>query len=314
MAIESFGTSRTILNHSIEILIRHRKLMVFPLLTLFAIAAGLSLLVAPLLLDASTTEIWHGLWHSADVDSRTVTSVHAARTAVEGIWRDVPKLIELAVLYFVGMFVLTFIRAAFCNEIIAAMNGDSVSILRGLARANSMLPAIFGWSLLSGGVGSVVRMAEDNVGFVGRWIVSLLGLSWSAASVFVIPAMLKEPRSRSPITYLRISTKLIRRVWGESVIGYMDVSSLPGTRGRSPSFWRDALLFTWAGLTAIYMMGMLADSLRMGVLAGLLLLLLLYPLAVLFQVFQCGLYVYATEGVAPGSFDPDTFDRVWTVK
>jgi hypothetical protein len=32
------------------------------------------------------------------------------------------------------------------------------------------------------------------------------------------------------------------------------------------------------------------------------------------QIFECGLYVYATEGVAPGTFDESTFDRAWSVR
>jgi hypothetical protein len=32
------------------------------------------------------------------------------------------------------------------------------------------------------------------------------------------------------------------------------------------------------------------------------------------QIFECGLYVYATEGVAPGTFNEGVFDRVWILK
>jgi hypothetical protein len=32
------------------------------------------------------------------------------------------------------------------------------------------------------------------------------------------------------------------------------------------------------------------------------------------KVFKCGLYIYATEGVAPGTFDEADFKNAWTVK
>ena len=49
------------------------------------------------------------------------------------------------------------------------------------------LADILAWSLCTGLIGLAIRTLEARVGVVGRWIVGLIGLAWSVASVFAVP-------------------------------------------------------------------------------------------------------------------------------
>lgn len=305
-----FGVSATIIRHSYEILEQNPKLLVFVLLNVLGMLVALVFFFAPVALGVTTADLWLGLWNPAQVHDPAVVSLRAAKEAARGIWRNGPLFGELAGIYLLGMFFLTFVNTAFCSQVIAAMNGDRVSVRRGLAEANARLPAIVAWALLTSTIGIVLRLIAERVAFVGRSIVGLLGISWSVASVFVIPVLLHEPRTRSPFAYLKISAALIRRVWGEGVAGFMDVEALSGRL----SGFRTFMLFVVMPLVAIGMMAAMADSLRVFFFPALLVYIVGMLANQFYQVFVCGLYVYATQGVAPGSFDAETFDRVWTAR
>jgi len=297
--MEKLRTTLTIFRHSLQVLGRNPRLLVFPLVSLFAVGAVYIFFFVPLTLHKSLSQAWHALgdplsgweslgpWHIAiDAQGNPVT--------------DIP-VFGLAVYYLIAMFVMTFINVALYSQIIAALNGGRVSVSRGLVIACARVPSIAQWSLFAGSIGVILRALQGTVDLLGKWILGSAGLAWSAASVFVIPVMINEPRTRSPFAYLKISTKLIRRVWGEGIIGL-------GGLGMATALVFVALLAIELSLLTVIEHPM--QVVIFSALAGLGVFSLLY---LAWQIFECGLYVYASEGVAPGSFDEKTFERVWTV-
>lgn len=281
-------TSLTIIRHSFGIMIRHPMLLAFP--AVGALAGWLAY------------EFFLGPRMEAEFAAR-----REQWNPEEG-WQWMPfgradgDFPELAAFYLLSMFFATFLNVALYSQIIAVMNGGRVSVLRGLALASARVPAIAGWSLLAGTVGLILRAIQERTGFLGRWIAGVAGISWSAASVFVIPVIINEPRTRNPLDYLRISSALLRRVWGEGVIGLAGVVML-------------------AVLVALCLM---AFSLGVSSVAGVMRMQMMYAFAIgtgvtfilfylAWQIFECALYVYATEGVAPGTFDEELFQRAWVV-
>ena len=79
------------------------------------------------------------------------------------------------------------------------------------------------WSLFTGAVGLLIRAIEQRVGIVGRWIVGLIGLAWSVASVFVVPVIVVETKTTNPLRFLKTSAPLLKKTWGESLLGYLGV-------------------------------------------------------------------------------------------
>ena len=214
----------------------------------------------------------------------------------------------LLAVYFGSMFLTTFFNVAFYSEIIAALNGHGVSVRRGLSLARSRFPAILAWTLLAGAVGWIIRRIEQRLPFAVRMVTGFIGMAWSVAAVFAIPVIIQEPNMRNPVRILRQSALALKRTWGESVNGYagyavgsmamvlwimLPVGMACFTRLSISSFW----FVIMAGI--IWVLGLVF----LGCLSG-----------VVGHVYQCALYVYATEGVVPESYNQQMLDMAWEVK
>lgn len=295
-----FETARTIVVHALVLVRQQKALLLFPLLHVAATIGIVAFFVLPLTLHVSVVDIWHFF-------SGVSTAPHARigdPAALRGVIPD-PRptflFLSLAAVYLISVFLATFINVAFYGEILNALNGKGASISRGLGLAATKIRSIVAWSLLVGTVGIVFKAIEDKLGYVGQWIAGLLGISWSVASVFVIPVMIRETRQAGPIEYLRISAKLIRRSWGEGVIGFAGITLVRLVVIALAVFVISRIVF-WIG------------SLQAAVVGVLLLAGVIYLFTIAMQVFRCSLYIYATEGIAPGTLDENFLNRSWTVK
>jgi hypothetical protein len=282
-------TANDIIGQSSYVLGRHRKLLVFPLISVVALYVIFMYFLGPLMFHTTSAELGYAFWR---------TDRHGLPAGTSS-FRDLPYG-WLAVTHLVVMFVATFMNFAFYSQVIQALNGGQVSVARGFKLALARLPTILAWSLFAGTLGVLLRMLQERLPLVGQWITGLLGFAGSVAAALVIPVMLNEPRA-SPIGYLRISASLVKRVWGEGLIGMAGIT-MAGIFLMVP-----VMLFT-----AIFGMAtQLHWITSLGILAVVGISLLLESLT---GIFRCGLYIYATEGVPPGPFDADTLNRVWTVK
>jgi hypothetical protein len=283
--MEKLHTSLNIIRHSLVVLIRHPQLLWF-----VAIELALGYLAYR--------------FYFTPVFETSTEAMRSAASSGQG-WDGNPAahfpygMIALA--YLPGMFLATFFNVALYSQILQALNGGQVSLARGLALAREKLPAIIAWSLLAGTVGMLLRLLQERTGPLGRWIAGLVGFTWSAASAFVVPVIINEPGRRRPIAYLQISAALLKRVWGEGAIAFAGI----GLIGLVAALVLIAIgSATYAisdqNLVLVYPM----------VIVSYLIFALLY---MVWRVFECGLYIYASEGVAPGTFDEELFQRAWVV-
>jgi hypothetical protein len=214
----------------------------------------------------------------------------------------------LAVVYLASMFWATFFNVAFYHEIMAAFRGDSVSLGRGLSFAATRWRAILGWSLLAGVVGLLIRALEQRLDFVGRWMVSLIGVAWSVASVFAIPVLVEETPTENPITVLRRSAQVLRQTWGESLIGYVGASLgegvlIFGVLLVSLPFGVYAALNGHPEVLFVGMMGWILFTVCVSYIVG-----------VAKQLFRGALYLYATKGEMVEPYTQEMFDGAWKLK
>ena len=100
------------------------------------------------------------------------------------------------------------------------MAGEEVSLRRGFALAWQRIQTILAWSLFAGSIGVLIQLLSERLGFIGKFMLRLVGFTWSVASAFVIPIMIRN-ESANPIVLLRSSATTIRKTWGEFVIGYV---------------------------------------------------------------------------------------------
>jgi hypothetical protein len=213
----------------------------------------------------------------------------------------------VAVIYLVAMFFATFFTVAFYSEILHALNGEDVEILRGLLFAGTKIPSILIWSLFAGLIGYLIRTLEEKVGLFGKIIFSIIGIAWSVASIFVIPFIITET-SANPFHLLRQSADTLKKTWGESLIGYVGIQ-LGGIV---------VLIFSLVMLGGAVFIAIKLQSVSFMITAIALwfigILVFSYLATVANHIYRCALYLFAAEGKIPTPFDQTAMQSAWKMK
>jgi hypothetical protein len=69
--------------------------------------------------------------------------------------------------------------------------------------------------MLAATVGTILRLLEENFGWLGKLVISLVGVAWSIATFFVVPVIAYE--NVGPFDALKRSTTMMKNKWGESI-------------------------------------------------------------------------------------------------
>jgi len=322
-----FGAAWQLVRQSLAVLMAEKRLLFFPLVTGVLTLVVFLFFLAPVVLQPSGHSYLEAEHWETVVGSilPTATSPAEAGGGSPGAMPDEAPgesvefsawfLGYLTVLYLASMFLLTFFNTAFFNEIIHALNGQRVSILGGLRFALTRLKPIATWSLFAGVVGLLIQRLEHQLGFFARWIVGLIGIVWSVASVFAVPVLIRDENPTKPFEVLKKSAKLIKARWGEGLIGYV------GLRGAGVAFAAAVILF-YAVLLAVLvpwvdrawpsLLGPVVAAIVVAWFASI--VLVGYLASLVNKVFQCALYIYAAEGAIPGTFDERLLDTAWKVR
>jgi hypothetical protein len=322
--------SEKLLKAAFAVLFREKKLLLFPIIASCITLAFALFFFAPIAFYPTghsyfSAAHWHmvgeNVRHNYAPPSPRYTNDQIASGQMQhDMWKNIAtsfmgggrvifqnwwSALSFAAYYFTLMFLGTFFNVAFYHEIMQVLNGNAVSVLRGYRFAKTRWRAILWWSLLAGLVGYLIRIIEQRVGFLGKFITALIGFAWSLASIFVIPTLVRDTETTNPLQLLRNSAGTLKRTWGETVIGFV-------------------------GMEAVLIFFMLPIFLAIGFISGfthqtispllmfLAMFLMIFPLSwivnVVNSVYRCALYIYATEGVVPGTFDKELLDSAWKVK
>ena len=210
-----------------------------------------------------------------------------------------------ATIYFGSMYLATFFNVAFYKQILNALKEEPVSIGAGLRFALTKWRAILAWTLFAGLVGYLIKNLEQRSGLIGQWVLRLLGTAWSIACVFVIPVIITEAKASNPFAVLKQSALILKKTWGESLIGYAGVS-FGGGLVAMVSLLSVALgvgiclaLHAYLAIIAVVLLW-LATMVVWG-----------YLLNVAGQIFRCALYLYATEGTLPQPYTEEMAAMAW---
>ena len=320
--------SGRLLKASFAVLFREKKLLLFPLIATVLAAMVALFFIAPVMLyptghSYTSAAHWSALADKAahflptgkphEKHGEFAAGMHPYSAMISSDTWWVAPLFALA--YFTSMFLATFCNVAFYHEIMQALNGNAVSIRRGFRFAAARWRSVLLWSLFAGLVGYIINAIEERVGFLGKIITGFLGFAWSVACIFIIPTLVREEETINPVKLLRQSAGTLKRTWGELVVGFIGVELAFG--------FATLLLIVVALLTggvATFFIGAYFHLSAWWILLVVLgeWLLLAVPLSVIGSVanpvYRCALYVYATEGVVPESFDKELLDSAWKVK
>ncbi len=119
--------------------------------------------------------------------------------------------------YLSQYFVIFFFNAALVGAAMMRLDGGNPTLKDGMRIATSKIGVIAGYAFIAATVGMILRAIQERVGFIGRIIVGLIGVSWTLASYLVVPVLVA--RDVGPIDAVKESAMLLKKTWGENVIG-----------------------------------------------------------------------------------------------
>jgi hypothetical protein len=115
-----------------------------------------------------------------------------------------------------------FFNSALISVALKRLDGEDASVSDGLRMAWDNFPAILGYALIAATVGTLLRAIEERVGLIGRIVVALIGAGWTLATAMTLPVLVEE--NVGPIEAISRSLELLKRNWGENLIGNGGIS------------------------------------------------------------------------------------------
>jgi hypothetical protein len=303
--MDKFQRSWQLLKSSLAVIASNRSLLVFPIV-IFACTASIAVLfLAPPLLRPTghpylSGDHWNAIYHS--LVNTTGGPDHRQATFTPG------AALYFGGLYFVCMFIATFCNVAFYHEILKALGNEPVSIVRGLKFASTRLGAILLWTIFAGIVGFIIRMIEERLSWVGQIVGGLIGLAWSVASVFVIPVIVHDQSTNNPFTVLKNSAVILKRTWGEALIGYVGLGFVNTVVILGSVLFLGATFAASVFLHNFALIGVVGFGWLIAICCW------SYLTSVASNVYRGALYLYAAEGMVAAPYNQDMLNMAWKYK
>jgi hypothetical protein len=196
--------------------------------------------------------------------------------------------------YLVQYFIIFFFNSALVGAAMIRLDGGDPTVSDGLRIAGSRFMKILGYAAIAATVGLVLRLLEERLGLIGRWVVGLLGVAFTVATFLTVPVLVS--RDVGPIEAVKESAVLLKKTWGENIIG---------NTGMGLVF---SLLFLGVfGIGMLLMFGALqTGNTTLGILVLVTMIVagvgLVLVNAALQGVYSAALYRYATDGNVGESF------------
>ena len=261
-----------------RVLRKDRELLLIPVLSFLASIAVLALIWLPTLSAIDTS-------------------------ALEGERED-PGAVLLVVGIITAM-ALSIITVFFNGALVAGaherLSGGDPTVRSAVGRAFSRLPGLLPWAILTGTVGLILQAVRERAGWLGRFVVNMIGMAWKTATFLVVPAIVID--DHGAISGLKASAALLKRTWGENIAARVGFG----------------LLGFVAIIPAVLVVGATGAlggaALVLGILVAVpYLALVVVVLTALNAVFQTALYLYATTGSVPTGFDDSNLQASFSIR
>ena len=115
--------------------------------------------------------------------------------------------------YFALAFITVYFNVALLGAAQLSIAGKDTTLGDGLRVANAHIGKVVGWAVLTGTVGLLLGMLEQNKNF-GHIVRKILGTAWSVITYFVVPVMIFE--NQAPTAAIGRSIDIMKKSWGES--------------------------------------------------------------------------------------------------
>ena len=208
--------------------------------------------------------------------------------------------------YLVQYTVIFFANTALVGAALIRLRGGDPTVADGFRIASQRLGPILGYALISATVGMVLRAIAERAGFIGRIVISLIGFAWNIATYLVVPVLAAE--DIGPIDAVKRSTQLLKRTWGEQLVGNAGVGAVFG------------LMMFGVFLIGIplIVLAAISESLALVGIAVLLVVLAALALGVISStltgIYSAAVYRFAAEGEVAGGFSPEMIQSAFRTK
>ncbi len=218
-----------------------------------------------------------------------------------------PLLYVVAFLFYLVQYtVIFFFNSALVGAAMIRLDGGDPTLRDGLRIASGKIVPIIGYAAIAATVGMILRAIQERAGFVGRIVSGFLGVAWTVASFLVVPVLVS--RDIGPIDAVKESALLLKKTWGENLIGQGGVGLVFG------------LIFVAlviAGVAAIIGAAFTGSAIVIGVaVAAVVIALLVTALiqAALSGIYSAALYRYASGEGAVDGFDTRALEHAFATK
>ena len=189
-----FGRSWELIRLCWGVLQQDKELVVFPIVSGIAVVIVTASFIVP--------GIFTGYWESFVGDNGNV---------------PVSMWVLVVLFYLVEYLVIIFFNAALVSAAMVRLKGGDPTLGDGLRGAWSHIGAILGWAAISATVGLVLQALRERGGIGGAIVAGLGGMAWNIITFLVIPVLVVE--DVNPIEGIKRSASLLKKTWGEQIIG-----------------------------------------------------------------------------------------------
>jgi hypothetical protein len=261
-----------------RVLRKDRELLLIPILSFLASIAVLALIWLPTL---------------SAIDTSTLAGESEDPGAV------------LLVVGIITAMALSVISVFFNGALVAGaherLSGGDPTVRSAVGRAFSRLPGLLPWAILTGTIGLILQAARERAGWLGRFVVNMVGMAWQTATFLVVPAIVID--DHGAVSGLKASAALLKRTWGENIAARVGFGLL-GFVAIIP-----------AVLVVVATGALGGAALVLGILVSVpYLALVVVVLTALNAVFQTALYLYATTGSVPTGFDDSNLQASFSIR
>lgn len=278
--MERFRRSLELTRASFAVLRADKELLLFPLVSFLVLVVVLLTFAVPFILIAAGSET-----------NPTATNV---------------ELLVVGFLFYVVAYtVMFFFNTALVGSALIRLDGGDPKLRDGLRIAISRLPQIVAYAIIAATVGQILRWISERAGLLGSLLAGLLAFGWSVLTFLVVPVLAAE--GIGPIAAIRRSGELLRKTWGEQLVGGIGISVVFGVL---------ALIFFVIGFVLMLVLASISvTALVIGIVAMVLVIgFILLIGAALQGIFTASLYRYATKGDSGTMFRAETLAAAFKSK
>lgn len=269
------GNTIELAKTSWSVLKKDRELLWFPVMSFFASIVVIVVAAIPIIAMIDTT-------NTATGEQTTVN----------------PAAAVLGILAAMALSIVTvFFNGALVAGAYERMSGGDPTVKSALNRAFSRISGLVPWAILTATVGLILQALRERAGWLGRMVVSMIGMAWDVATFLVVPALIID--ELGAVDGLKRSGSLLKQTWGENIAARVGFG-LVGMLLMIPAVIL-VVIGGASGIGAFLVVAIIAAVAWVAV--------VMVVLTALNAVFQTALYLYATTGSVPSGFESSSLPQ-----